>query len=192
MSLYTKDYFKGLSRNNQNLYEQKTRELINEARMFSESKITRLEFDIFLSHSFLDKDIIEGVFIELTKLGYKTYVDWIIDPKLDRNNVTRETAKIVRQRMSQSACLFHATSQNSSSSKWMPWETGWKDGNNKKVAILPITDTQQEKFNGQEFLSLYPYISQEIVRGNSQMLIVSPESGRTTSFDSWKNSFIFS
>jgi hypothetical protein len=40
----------------------------------------------------------------------------------------------------------------------MPWELGFLDGYNERVAILPIVDYQGElDFYGQEYLSLYPY-----------------------------------
>ena len=53
-------------------------------------------FYIFLSHSFLDKDEVEGLYIELTNQGYSVYVDWIIDPHLDRTNVTKASAKLIQ------------------------------------------------------------------------------------------------
>lgn len=40
----------------------------------------------------------------------------------------------------------------------MPWELGYFDGFRSAVAILPIAQTTQETFNGQEYLGLYPYI----------------------------------
>lgn len=44
----------------------------------------------------------------------------------------------------------------------MPWELGYFDGiKNKRVAILPINkdNGSSENFKGQEYLSLYHYIS---------------------------------
>jgi hypothetical protein len=185
MALYTLDYFRTRFNNNKGLFENKSHELITETRLFSESIHHRWQFDIFLSHTIADKDVIRGVFLELTEMGYKTYVDWIIDPQLDRANVTRETANLVRKRMKQSDSLFHATSDNSSRSKWMPWETGWKDGNNKKVCIFPIVGNFQEKYQGQEFLSLYPYIIKDDYQGAKRLFVVDPETGRKELYDNW-------
>ena len=42
------------------------------------------KFDIFLSHSFLDKAEVQGLYQELTDFGYSVYVDWVVDPHLDR------------------------------------------------------------------------------------------------------------
>ncbi len=120
-------------------------------------------FDIFLSHSYKDKMIIPALKQELENLGYSVYVDWINDKLLSRGNVNINTARILQLRMQQSKVLFFATSDNSNKSTWMPWELGYFDGiKNKRVAILPIknnTNNFNENFNGQEYLSLYYYVS---------------------------------
>ena len=117
------------------------------------------EFDIFLSHSYADKDIIPALKKELEDMGYTVYVDWITDKLLSREEVTKETAKVLQKRMQQSKCLFFATSENSPNSKWMPWELGYFDGiKNKRVAVLPISKQNNgfsEYFKGQEYLGLY-------------------------------------
>lgn len=118
------------------------------------------EFDIFLSHSIKDSEYISKLKQELEEnFGYSVYVDWMEDSKLDRNSVDKKTAAILQKRMQQSKCLFFITSENSSNSKWMPWELGYFDGlKPKKVAILPITDYSSSDFKGQEYLGLYPVI----------------------------------
>lgn len=122
-----------------------------------------VSFDIFLSHSFKDKDYIAGLYLELCSMGYTVYVDWIIDSHLKRKNVDKETVSLIRNRMKQSKSLIYATSENASNSKWMPWELGFMDGNKERCAILPIMDHENSSFNGQEFLSVYPYITKESV-----------------------------
>lgn len=151
MNFYTKSYLSELSearRKGTKTFSS----AINENRRLS-------YFDIFLSHSFKDKKYIYGLYLELTSKGYSVYVDWIIDPQLKRDNVTKETVNRIRQRMKQSRSLIYATSENASNSKWMPWELGFMDGNKGRCAILPITDYDDDVFEGQEFLSAYPYIS---------------------------------
>lgn len=121
------------------------------------------EYDIFLSHSYADREIIPHLKQVLEDMGYKVYVDWIDDKLLSRDSITKETAKILQLRMTQSKSLFYATSDNSKKSKWMPWELGYFDGiKNKRVAILPIKNTNNgfnKDFEGQEYLGLYYYIS---------------------------------
>lgn len=152
MALYSSTYLKGLSKN---------KTISDGMRILSESKNEHTSFDIFLSHSFLDKDEVEGLYLELTKMGFKVYVDWIIDPHLDRANVTQKTATIVRDRLRSSKTLLLAVSMNASLSKWMPWELGYVDGHTNKCAIIPISkDTNPPKsYKGVEYLSLYPFIS---------------------------------
>lgn len=116
-------------------------------------------FDVFLSHSFSDKEIIAGVKLVLEAEGLRVYVDWIEDRQMDRTHVTAETANVLRIRMRHSESLVFATSESSSDSKWMPWELGYFDGFKPgHVAILPLVKTPGAGFEGQEYLGLYPYV----------------------------------
>ena len=85
-------------------------------------------FDIFLSHAFSDKEMILGTTQILEDLGYSVYLDWRDDPGLDRQNVNPDTAETLRTRMKMSRCLFYATTSGAATSRWMPWELGFKDG----------------------------------------------------------------
>jgi hypothetical protein len=117
------------------------------------------KFDVFLSHSFLDAQIILGVKELLEAEGLRVYVDWIEDAQLDRSRVTAKTADLLRNRMRHSESLIFATSSTSSQSKWMPWELGYFDGFKPDfVAILPLVQSVASDFSGQEYLGLYPYI----------------------------------
>ena len=116
-------------------------------------------FDIFMSHSFKDAEVIEGIKILIEKTGVSVYVDWIEDAQLDRGEVTAETARRLRQRMSHCGFLLYATSDASPDSKWMPWELGYFDGlKGGRVGIFPISKSENNTiFAGQEYLRLYPY-----------------------------------
>lgn len=140
--------------------------ILNEStNKFNEYK----KYDIFISHSYQDAKIILGIKKYIEDMNYSVYVDWIEDTHLDRNNVDRETAEILKSRMAHSRCLFYVTTENSPNSKWMPWELGYFDGIKNKVAILPIKESQyDESYNGQEYLGLYGYISKDY---NNQLYI---------------------
>lgn len=117
-------------------------------------------YDIFLSHSYADAQMILGAAEILRNAGYSVYVDWIEDAHLDRSNVTQESADLVRKRMRSCKWLVYATSENSSNSKWMPWELGYFDGFRPDcVAIFPLVRSSISTFKGQEYLSLYPTIT---------------------------------
>lgn len=148
--------------------------------MESFSAAVNRDFDIFLSYSSYDAGIIERVAEMLRKFGHSVYLDRQIDPKLDRSNVTRGTAEQIRNRLNHSRCLFYAASHLSQESKWMPWEAGYMDAKNRRVAILPIAkdilSSRADVFHGQEYLSLYPYISKNKLARTNEMILWTNES----------------
>lgn len=127
--------------------------LTEDSRRFSASD----RYDVFLSHAYKDGDLILGVKSLIEEQGLTLYVDWIDDSELDRGKVTRNTAKVLRQRMRASSCLVYAYSANAGESLWMPWELGYFDGFKPAfVWILPLVFESDSEFKGQEYLGLYP------------------------------------
>jgi hypothetical protein len=94
------------------------RSVIEEARVATSKPHV---FDIFLSHSIQDKEIVIGAQRVLERGGRSGYVDWLVDPKLDRSKVSGATAEKLRTRMRQCKSLMYLYSKNSQSSRWMPW-----------------------------------------------------------------------
>lgn len=137
------------------------RENLNESQrlfIYAAGHDDRTKFDIFISYNFNDQNVIRGVYNELTEMGFKVYVDFIIDPDLNRQNVTLETAKRIRARLENSKSLLYAQSPNAAMSRWMPWELGVVDGHTKKCAILPILASNTYVYSKQEYLKLYPVV----------------------------------
>lgn len=127
--------------------------LKEERRSFEER-----EYDVFLSHSSLDaKDVLGLCRVLRREFGLTVYLD-LDDEQLDSDEVTPDTARVLRQRMKYSRVLFYASSVNASASKWMPWELGYFDGLKGAVAVVPVGDDPSESYEGQEYLGLYPYI----------------------------------
>jgi hypothetical protein len=120
-------------------------------------------YDIFLSHSYSDAPLIEASKRMLESAGFSVYVDWIEDPELDRDDVTADNARRLKERMNTCASLLFVATDNSSESVWMPWELGYVDGTKGKVAILPILQEvfAEEEYYGQEYLGIYPYVSRK-------------------------------
>lgn len=150
----------------------------------------RTSFDIFLSHSYLDNKVILGIKLALEDMGHSVYVDWIEDRQLSRENVTRETAAVLRERMKQSRSLFYATSANTSNSKWMPWELGYMDGLKSKSAILPVllSPTTTSDYRGQEYLGIYPYIDKaKPQNGTNEVLWVHEAPSIYVRYSEWLN-----
>lgn len=128
----------------------------------NESVRTIENFDIFLSHSSKDAELVLGVKTLLENQGLKVYVDWHNDPQMSRNNVTAETADLLRSRMKQSKSLVYMATENSSGSKWMPWELGYFDGfSGGLVAILPLVESSRGSFRDQEYLAIYPMVTKD-------------------------------
>lgn len=143
-------------------------------------------YDIFLSHSIMDAELILGMNGTLEDLGYSVYVDWVEDPQLDRAKVTPATADKLRQRMNSSKSLFFVTTANSDASKWMPWECGYFDGKKEKAAIVPIQKASADNsFSGQEYLGLYPYVVKQPNTRNQEMLWVRKSSSRYVDYNTW-------
>ena len=127
--------------------------LREERRRFEER-----EYDVFLSHSSLDAKDVLGLCRALRQeFGLTVYLD-LDDEQLDANEITPDTARVLRQRMKYSRALLYAASTNASASKWMPWELGYFDGLKGAVAVVPIGEDSNENYEGQEYLGLYPYI----------------------------------
>lgn len=136
-------------------------------------------FDIFLSHSISDAEIVLGIKQLLEENGLKVYVDWVEDAQLDRRAVSKETAAVLRQRMRQSKSLIYLSSENSSSSKWMPWELGFFDGFKPDgVAIMPVLDSPTDTFKGQEYLGLYPIVQKDTYRDGKPDVFVEERNVR--------------
>jgi hypothetical protein len=130
-----------------------------------ESQNNQRQFDVFLSHSIRDEELVLGIVEFLKQMGKEVYVDWIEDRQLSRSSVAPETAETLRQRMNQSSRLLYLATDNASSSKWMPWELGYFDGlKSGKVAILPLVDYSFSSFKGQEYLGLYPALDKDDLR----------------------------
>jgi hypothetical protein len=131
--------------------------LLTEVKSYSPGK----SYDIFLSHCFKDAEAVLGVSETLKGMGYSVYVDWLEDSQLSRDQVSKATAEILKARMGGSKALFFASSDQSGSSRWMPWELGYFDGLRSKVAILPVVETgaYTDAFTGQEYLGLYLYVT---------------------------------
>ncbi|WP_445147298.1 toll/interleukin-1 receptor domain-containing protein [Dyella sp. Tek66A03] len=154
MALLTESEVRAAARNATTRLHARTESLLREARQTAHTS-----FDVFLSHSRLDSELVLGIKVILESAGQSVYVDWIDDPLLDRSRVTPTTAETLRVRMRQSQSLIYIHSANASTSRWMPWELGYFDGYRGHVAVLPVVSgADQTTFRAEEYLGLYPYV----------------------------------
>ncbi|MCI9876949.1 toll/interleukin-1 receptor domain-containing protein [Pseudomonas atacamensis] len=151
MAFFTKEQARAAARRSENMLDQ-----VAGLESYSDER-----FDVFLSHSMLDQDLVKGVATLLKEQGYSVYIDWVEDEELDRARVDKKTAERLRQRMRNCSSLVYIATDRSGLSKWMPWELGYFDGCKEGgVAILPLVDAVNSGFEGQEYLGLYPLINQ--------------------------------
>src|SRR5262245_6777159 len=68
-----------------------------------------VDFDIFMSHSYEDVEVIGGIKAIIEQNGLSVYVDWIEDAQMNRGQVTPETADTLRKRMAHCKFLLYAT-----------------------------------------------------------------------------------
>ena len=133
-----------------------------EKRFFETGK----NYDIFISHSYLDKIEIEALYYIFEECGYTVFIDWKQEELQDRNGVSQEVANKLKKYMTNCKSLLYVSTQNSSNSKWCPWELGFVDGLKGRVAILPILNEESNRYKGQEYLGIYPYVDFEKVKNN--------------------------
>lgn len=161
-----------------------------DAREHEKTARHRSRFDVFLSHSFRDKELILGLRDLLERKGLAVYVDWIDDPQLDRASVSPAAAALIQRRMKQSTTLLYATSKNAADSKWMPWELGYFDGLKGKVGVVPITPqaSRSAAVPRQEYLGLYPYVGPCSTYADASELCLYDDSGAKTPLKQWTGS----
>lgn len=163
----------GISARNVEYLQKSASKILTDSMNFSEGRT----FDVFLSHSFHDADVILGIKTIIENLGKSVYVDWVEDRNLDRQNVTAATAAILRTRMRQSRSLIYANSPSTSTSKWMPWELGYFDGfRPEMVSILPLVENYDSEWKGTEYLGLYPVIDRLEYAGERRPFVVKKNS----------------
>lgn len=130
---------------------------INEQQRTFSSRMEET-FDIFISYNINDQKVVRGIYFFLKELGFKVYVDFIVDPQLNRGNVNETTTTTIQRRLKNSKSLIYAQSENATMSKWMPWELGIVDGNTGKCMIMPVQKGTETIKSRQEYLKLYPVI----------------------------------
>ena len=166
-----------------------------EEELSREARQRRERYDIFLSQTIRDAEIVLGVYDVLTSTGYVVFCDWINDSEADRSRVTPANAAFVRAVMGVSDTMLFLDTQGAAQSLWMCWELGWFDGGRGPVAVLPVLAEDERYYRGREFLGLYPYVELD---GEGRLTVVRPvvagpsgfmmfEAPNSRSFASWRD-----
>jgi hypothetical protein len=140
------------------LFEYTSRaQFVNEARAKQPSAPVSAQVTVFLSHSHKDKDLVKPAVNFLNNQGVRVYVDWL-DSDMPAE-VSAETAVKIRAKIKENRKFVMLSSENSLSSRWVPWELGFCDGekNGNHLAVFPISN-DNGVYTGNEYVRLYPQI----------------------------------
>jgi len=117
-----------------------------------------MEYDVFLSHSSKDRADVDRVRDELKALGYRVCVDYEVLPTITSEEVTRDAADALLEKMRECSSLVYVLSPGSTSSQWMPWEMGFFDGANGTVFIWPVDEEAEAYAKERRYVDLYPKV----------------------------------
>ena len=110
MEYFSEAHFRAIT-NRMSLYEQRTYSDNYQGLPMNE------QFDIFLSYNISDSDVVKGIFYALSNMGFKVYLDCIVDANMKRNETDKNTAKRIQQRLKNSKSLIYAQSPDAGKSK---------------------------------------------------------------------------
>jgi hypothetical protein len=127
--------------------------------LITESVVPRGSYDIFLSHSSADMNVINGLYRELIGQGFSVFVD-----RIDAKGTAIEAmADKLKSAMNKSKYILYVHTHNSKNSKWTPWEIGYFDSKKGKdnIFVMPLLNDTKEiaPYIGQEYLQAYTEIS---------------------------------
>jgi hypothetical protein len=179
VAILTREQFSSLARPNAG-YRGLTGK-VNETRTYSKSDSTT---SVFLSHSHLDKDVVEQAKIFFEHLGISIYVDWADETMPEKPN-GNTALKIKTQIITKNDKFVLLATNNAVVSKWCNWEVGIADPfklNTKKLALLPLADNSGT-WNGNEYLQIYPRIEKSSLY-NDQYNVWFPDN-TTESLTTW-------
>lgn len=116
------------------------------------------KYDLFLSYNHKDITLAKAIYQELQNQGISVYADFIdlsFKPIVDKN-----TAKILCDKIANCKALAYIHTENAKNSKWCPWEIGLASGlKDFKCVIIPAIVKDDNEFDRQEYLTLYPFTS---------------------------------
>ena len=156
---------------------------LEKTRAFSKTTATTT---LFLSHSHVDKPLVEQAKIFFENLGIAIYVDWADETMPERpNGITAQ--KIKSQISTQNDKFVLLATNDALSSRWCNWEVGIADVfklTSKKMALLPLSDANQS-WRGNEYLQIYGRIERNPMKGGGEGYFVWYPDGSWESIEAW-------
>lgn len=117
----------------------------------------------FLSHSHKDAHRAKYTQRLLAEHGWVLYIDWEDSTMPDEPDA--ETAKNLQDRIKSCDWFLYLATENSSKSRWCPWEIGFADEvkGKKNLVIIPIEENDGTR-HGNEYLQLYQRIDTDSLK----------------------------
>ena len=113
----------------------------------------------FLCHSHKDYELVKGLQVLLEESGWDLYIDWA-DTEM-QNSPNKETAAKIKTRITSTDWFLFLATNNSTQSRWCPWEIGLADSikGYDRILIIP-TEDDSGNWYGNEYLQLYKRIQE--------------------------------
>ncbi|WP_081963185.1 toll/interleukin-1 receptor domain-containing protein [Pseudomonas sp. ML96] len=124
---------------------------------------------IFLCHSHKDQNLAFGFSQMLQNAGCKVYIDWLDEEMPETPN--KETAIRIRQKIKENEYFVYLATENSSRSRWCPWEIGYADGVKVLDRIIIVPTRDRATSYGQEYLGIYRRLD---IASDGQLAIFDP------------------
>lgn len=110
------------------------------------------KYDLFLSHSSFDSELLLSLKSILNHCHVNVYVDWVSDRNaLKRELTNANTAKTIIERLKSSKALLYIHTEASQNSKWAPWELGFFHALKRKICIYNPNNIEKAPY-----LDIYP------------------------------------
>ena len=132
---------------------------INESREYS---LERSRTSVFLSHKHSDRGLMLRIKEMFQHLGIEVYIDWL-DEEMTAQTSGR-TANILKKKIKQYDKFILVATNGAIASKWCNWELGLGDADKyekDKISIMPIANSNNGSWDGNEYLQIYPTIEYE-------------------------------
>lgn len=127
------------------------------------------KYDLFLSHSSFDSELLLSLKSVLNHSNVNVYVDWVSDSNALKRELTNvNTANTIIERLKSSKALLYIHTQASQNSKWTPWELGFFHALKGKICIYNPDNIEKAPY-----LDIYPIVVLE-----EGKLFVETEEGR--------------
>ena len=110
------------------------------------------KFDLFISHSSFDSELLLSLKSVLNHSNVNVYVDWVSDRNALKRELTNvNTANTIVERLKSAKALLYIHTEASQNSKWTPWELGFFHALKGKICIYNPDNIEKAPY-----LDIYP------------------------------------